>query len=225
MWWPLPVTFTEILFLRNSTFKSPLSQSNHTLLLTLCSEFDAVLKTEIFLQAQLAGERDRSCFSYSINTDATVQYFVVFTFSPLSCTLTYFKWIQTRGIKFNHAISKLSKLTDQLSKWRHFLLYFPRINTQSFICTSNPWWERLYRLISATDLRALRCHCMMAANWKNGNFFLRFWYENVRNGWNTRCIMNFSCFLEGKSFSARNVFEKRNVYSFHVLNKFNTKQF
>jgi hypothetical protein len=157
------MTFTEILFLTNSTLKSPLSQSNHTLLLTLCSEFDAVSKTQIFLQALLVGESDRSSFNYSINTDATVEYFDVFT-SPLSCTLTYFKWIQTRGVTFCHAIWKLSKLTVKMSKLRHFLPHFPRINTQSFICTFNPWWKRPYRLISVTDLRALRCHCMVAAN-------------------------------------------------------------
>jgi len=49
----------------------------------------------------------------------------------------------------------------------------PRINTESFVCTSNPWWERLYRLICATDRRALRCHCMVAANWNNGKFFFK----------------------------------------------------
>ena len=112
MFWPLPITFTEILLLRNTTLKSPLSQSNHTLLLTLCSEFDAVLKTEIFLQPQLVDEKDRSCFSYSINTEATVQYLYVFTFFRLSCTLTYSKWIQTRGITFCYAIWKLNWRTS-----------------------------------------------------------------------------------------------------------------
>jgi len=33
--------------------------------------------------------------------------------------------------------------------------HIPRTNTASFICTFNPWWERPYRLISATDRRAL----------------------------------------------------------------------
>jgi hypothetical protein len=156
MFWPLPVTFTEILLLRNSTLQSPLSQSNHTLLLTSCSESDAVLKTQIFLQPQLVDERDRSCFSFSINTKATVQYFDVFTFFRLSCTLTYSKRIQTRSIMFCHTI--WTEFTDQQSKLRHFPPHTPRINTRSRICTSTPWWERLYRLISATDRRALLCH-------------------------------------------------------------------
>lgn len=63
-----------------------MSPSLHTLGLTLFSEYDAFLKTEIFLPAQMVDERDRSCFSYSINTEATIQYFDVFTFFRLSCT-------------------------------------------------------------------------------------------------------------------------------------------
>jgi hypothetical protein len=82
----------------------------------LFSEFDAFLKTQIFLQAQLVDESDRSCFSYSINSETTVQYFDVFTLFQLSCTLTYFKWTATRSITFCHAIWKLMELTDQQSK-------------------------------------------------------------------------------------------------------------
>ena len=113
-----------------------MSPSNNTLRLTLFIEFDDFLKTQSFLQTQLVDEKGRSCFSYSINIEATVKYFDVFAFFRFSFTLTYFKCTQTHGITFCHAIWKLIELTDVISRLTSHGL------TEFFCYISNPWLDQ-----------------------------------------------------------------------------------
>jgi hypothetical protein len=74
--------------------------------------------------------------------------------------------------------------------------------------------------INPCNLRALLRHRVLVTNWTKRELRVR--CENVLNGCKNCWVMNFSCFLEGKCFSAESVF-KRAMCTLIISANFGTK--